>query len=579
MSKTDGVILNSIGWQLDDDPLPILYIGPTQKNTESISTDRVSKMLRSVPSLWEGLAKGKRNKITEKFINGVRLGFGWAGSATELSSHPAAKVYIDERDRMGGNVEGEGDVNTLADARTATYDGCVITTSTPLVGEVEPYIHPDTGMEHWKYSESLASPTWTLWQEGSRHEWAWPCPSCREYFIPRFKLLWWPKDSTPSEAFKKAVMTCPHCGGQHDNSRKEWMNARGVLVAPGQSVAANSDDDDGATIINADGSEQKIGYGSYRPTDEESQSVSFWVSGLCSNWRSFGHRARTFLNAIKSGEDGRIQAAINTGFGELYRVSGDAPDWELVAELREPYEFNHVPDGVQVVTCGVDVQKDRLIYAIRGWGAHSESWLLNHGELWGETEHDQVWSDLASLLTHPVGQHRIHLALIDSGYRPGDKWKRPDNQVYLFCRRMAGFALPTKGHDTQDKPYKAAKIDVSVGGKVIKNGLQLWHLNSDYFKSWVHSRIEWPKDQPGGWHLSRDTTDDYCQQLVAEARTVKPSGHIVWIKVRKDNHYLDCEALNVAAAHILHVHTLKPKGPDGKLPPPPGRRIRSKGIN
>lgn len=576
MSKTDGVILNSIGWQLDDDPQPILYIGPTQKNTESISTDRVSKMIRSVPSLFDGLAKGKKDKITEKYINGVRLGFGWAGSATELASHPAAKVFIDERDRMG-DVGGEGDVNTLADARTATYDGCVVTTSTPLVGDVEPYIHPETGMEHWKHSDSVSSPTWALWQEGSKHEWALPCPECREYFIPRFKLLWWPKDSSPNAAFKSARLTCPSCDAHIENSQKEKMNSRGVFVAPGQKVIADSDGAEQAIIVNDDGSQSFVGFGSYLPPSERTGSVSFWVSGLCSPWRTFGHRARTFLNAVASGEQGRVQAAINTGFGELYRVSGDAPSWEVVANLREPYAFDTVPDDVQVVTCGVDVQKDRLIYVIRGWGAHWSSWLIRHGEIYGETEHDQVWNDLAKLLTAPVGQFRISRMVIDSGYRPGDKYKRPDNQIYLFCRRFNGFALASKGHETLDKPYKAAKIDVSVGGKIIKHGLQLWHLNSDYLKSWVHSRLEWPEDQPGRWHLSQDTTDDYCQQLVAEARSVKPSGQITWIRIRKDNHYLDCEALNVAAAHILQIHTLRPKNPDGPAIQT-GRRVRHKGI-
>src|SRR6185436_6758017 len=99
MGKTEAV-LNVMGHRLDDDPCPILYIGPTQKLVESVSSDRVIKMFRSAPRLWERLAKGKRNKITEKFVSGVRLGFGWSGSGTELSSHPAGLVFVDERDRM-----------------------------------------------------------------------------------------------------------------------------------------------------------------------------------------------------------------------------------------------------------------------------------------------------------------------------------------------------------------------------------------------------------------------------------------------------------------------------------------------
>ena len=56
-----------------------------------------------------------------------------------------------------------------------------------------------------------------------------------------------------------------------------------------------------------------------------------------------------------------------------------------------------------------------------------------------------------------------------------------------------------------------------------------------------------------------DTTDDYCQQLVAEQRLVISTGRVVWIKTAKDNHHLDAEALNVAAAQALAVHTLQPQ--------------------
>ncbi|MGZ7274536.1 terminase gpA endonuclease subunit, partial [Streptococcus pyogenes] len=69
------------------------------------------------------------------------------------------------------------------------------------------------------------------------------------------------------------------------------------------------------------------------------------MSGLCSPWRSFGQRAKAYVAAIRSGEPGRIQAAVNTGFGELYSVAGDAPDWSVVADLRRPYAFGEVPRG------------------------------------------------------------------------------------------------------------------------------------------------------------------------------------------------------------------------------------------
>ncbi len=587
MSKTDGCILNAIGWKLDDDPQPILYIGPTKKNTESISRDRVSKMILGVPSLQEGLLGGKQDKIAEKFINGVRLGFGWAGSATELASHPAFYVFIDERDRMGGDVDGEGDVNTLADARTATYDGCTVTTSTPLVGDVECIIDDDTGLERWDVSDNVASPTWRLWQEGSRHEWAWPCPSCYEYFIPRFKLLAWPEESTPQQAFKHAKITCPHCGELHEDSQKEWMNSLGVFVAPRQKIKPYSLNDEHAFLSNIDGEDgfKPVEFGNFLAPYEETTDATFWVSGLCSPWRSYGHRARTFLNAVRSGEPGRIQAAINTGFGELYRISGEAPDWQQLKELIGDYEDGQVCPGVKLITCAVDVQQDCLYYVVRGWGLNFESWRIEAGQIFGNTEHDYVWQKLGNLLNKQFDGYPIHLMLIDSGYKPGEK-KNPKNQIYDFCRRFKGWAFPTKGHDRQDKPLKPSKIDVNYKGKVIKQGLQLWHLDSDFFKSFVHARLEWPEDQPGGFHLSQNTDDDYLKQITAEAKVIKPSGQSVWVKIRKDNHYLDCEYMNVAAAHILQVDKLtedihinkQDEADQAGVVTVRRRRVRSKGV-
>jgi len=549
MGKTESVF-NVMGHRLDDDPTPMLYIGPTQKLVESVSNDRFLKMLQSAARLWERLAKGKRNKITEKFIAGVRLGFGWAGSATELSSHPAGLVIVDERDRMEA-VKGEGDPVELADARTANFpDGRVCIVSTPTVGNVTTKKNEESGLEHWEVSDQVASPIWQLWQEGTRLEWTWPCPDCGEYFIPRFRHLTWPEGCTPQRARKEARLCCPNCGSLIDEPAKVEMNARGVFVAPGQKVAKD---------------------GTVSGAQPESDTASFWVSGLCSPWRSFGQRARAYLTAVKSGAPSRVQAVVNTGMAELYASGGDAPDWKEVAELREGYAAGTVPEGVQRLTCFVDVQKNRLIYAVRGWGWNMESWLIEAGDIWGETEHDAVWGELAKLLDREFADKRIQLMLVDSGYNPSEKDRNPDNQIYLFCRRHRGRAYPTKGHDTQDKPYKASKIDVSFRGKIFKNGLDLWHLDTDYFKSWVHARLEWPKGEAGGWHLPSDVTDDYCQQIVAEHRATNPAGKVQWIRIRRENHFLDCESGNAAAAHILRLHGLpKPKeAPAGTEDSPP----------
>jgi len=515
MGKTEA-LFNVIGHRFDDDPTPTLIILPNQKLAESVSNDRVSKMLSSVPSLKAKLAIGKKNKMSEKFIGGVRLGFGWAGSATELSSHPAGLALIDERDRMEDDAGGEGDPVELVAARGSTYpDSKVIVTSTPTIED--------------------NSPIWKLYEEGTQQQWSWPCPDCGEYFIPRLELLIWQEKSTPHQALKTARLKCPHCEYLIEDHQKTAMNRKGVYVGPEQHITP-----EGEILGDA----------------IDTTRASFWVSGICSPWKSFGQRAESFVRAKNSGAPGRVQTCINTAFGELYKTAGEAPEWEAVANLRGAYKSDDVIRDVQIITAGVDVQKDRLIYVVRGWGFNHESWLIRFGELHGETEHDAVWSQLQQILSVQWGGKRIKKMLVDSGYKPG---KRGDpSQVYNFCRRNSGVAAPAKGRERLNKPFTSSKLDLSTKGATAKRSIMLWHIDSDVHKSWVHGRIDWPPGESGAWHIPSDTTDDYCQQIVAEQRLEKATGLATWIKTKKDNHFLDCEALALAAADIIQVRNLKP---------------------
>ena len=499
MGKTE-FLLNMIGHRLDDDPAPVIFVGASQRQVESISTSRVSKMIRLTATLDAKLDKRKgSNKVSEKTISGQRLGFAWAGSAIELSSHPAALVLIDERDRMDADVGGEGDPVALAEARTATYpDGKIIVTSTPTL--------------------EGASPIWSLFEGGTQHVWQWPCPDCQTYFAPSFDLLKWPEKSTPAQAKREARLTCPNCGSSIEDNHRARMNAAGRFEITG---------------------------------DVDSDCASFHVSGLASPWRSWGDAAKAWIEAARSGEPGRIQAVKNTVFGELFRLQGEAPATSVVGALRGAYLSDEVPADARILTCGVDVQKDRLFIAVRAWGERMTSWLVRHAELWGDTEQSAVWSDLAGLLEAEWNGQRIRLMLVDSGYRP--------DAVYNFARRFPGRALPSKGHDGAAKPVTVARLDINIRGTASRRGVSLAHVDASYFKAFVHGRIAWPLDQPGAWNLPSDASDDYCEQLVAESRITKANGRIVWVRSKKANHYLDCEALNAAAAHLLNLHMLKRK--------------------
>lgn len=525
MSKTEGVF-NTMAHRLDEGPYtPVMYIGPTEKLVKSVAADRWQKLLKSTPGLWEKTAKGQLNKTTEQFVGGVRVGWAWAGSASEMAAHPAGLVMIDERSRMSDDVGGEGDPVSLGRARTKNY------------------VHRKIGVFSTPTLEG-ADPTWALLDESQINLWAWLCVHCGESFVPRLALLHWPKGSSAANASKAARVICPECGGEHVDAHKTQLNANGFYWPH--------------KLKEDDHPQENAVLGHYVPDEdpEFNPVIGFWASGLVSSWVSFGDVAAVLVQAYKSGDDSKIQAEVNTWGGECYRVQGEAPEWSEVDALRRFYRRGAVNQGAAFLTLGADVQKDGIYYVVRAWGWAVTSWLVDEGFLTGKTEFDDVWSTLGEIAQGNYQGMRIKRGFIDSGYRPGDEHRRPDHAVYTFCRRFPGQMFPTKGHDTQERPTRFSAIDYTAGGLVIKNGVKLWHLDSDYFKRWIHARIRRDPEQPGGWFLHDEISEDYCKQIVAEEMVLKTSGRVTWVKRSRHNHYLDCEVGALAAAMVERVEAL-----------------------
>lgn len=542
MGKSDEM-LDCIGERLDNQPAPILYVGPSKEFCTDQFEPRVMQLFDEAPSLSSKIIRGKRSKKTRKMVAGVPLRLAHAGSSTALKSDPAAIAFVDEYDEMLANVKMQGDPLGLVEARGNTYVNFVTAiASTPSIGEVEVEVDPVSGLQFWRRvkPEYIESPIWKLWQEGTRHHWCWPCPHCHDYFVPRFSQLKWVSKpnhtTTPEEAGASSYVMCPRCGGVITEDHKLDMNARGLFVSPGQKVVNGRVE--GEPVANS--------------------TVSYWVSGLASPFTTFSKNARDYVRAVRSADRDRIQTVINAGLGEVFaRTGGDAPQYADIIAHRREYRMTEVPEGIRVVTLTVDVQKDRLYYIIRGWGARATSWLIEFNTLHGDTVDEDVWVDLADLIKTPIGDHHIKLVLIDSGFRPGKKEELPLNRVYEFCRRHQRLVRPTKGSAFPMRvPLTKSRIEVTGKGSIAKYGLELLRLDTDHFKCWVHEKIHWSNDIPGSWYLPEDITDDYCEQLLAEARTKLPSGRPQWIAKSAINHALDLEAMQGACCHLLNLHRM-----------------------
>lgn len=551
--KTDAM-LDVIGSRLDTRPVPIIYVGPSLDFVTNQFEPRLMELFDQAPTLSGKIARGQKNKKTRKTVAGVQLRLAHAGSSSALKSSSAGLALVDELDALLVDVNHQGDPLSLVMARGDTYaDFMVGVASTPSTGVGDVEADEVTGLEFWKAAppEDLQSPIWRLFQTGTKHHWVWRCLHCLEYFIPRFAHLKWESGdgehkTTPAQAKRTAYVECPRCGGVLSDQDKPSLNASGVFVAPGQSIA------DGKVIGD--------------PPD--SSTLSYWVSGLASPFVSFGQRAETYLDAVREASAEKIQVAINAGFGELYSVGGgDAPSWNEVSECRSEYALGEIPEGVRILIGSFDIQKDRIYYVIRGWGERAASWLVDCGTLYGETIEQGIWTDLSDLIQAPICGVPLRLVLIDGGYRPGRVDELPLNRVYDFARQFPRLVRVTKGSSTAMRtPLVASNIEVTRHGTAAKAGLKLLRLDTDYFKSWLFERIRRPHGEPGAWYLPHDVTEDFCRQVVSEARVRLASGRVKWVRRSRQNHFLDCESMNAAGAHLLNVARIGPAAM--KVPPP-----------
>jgi len=330
-------LLDVIGARMAQRPCPVLYVGPSRQFLTEQFAPRVEALLDEAPSLADRVQRGRRSTMTRKVINGNPLRLAHAGSSTALKSDPAALAVVDEVDELLANVKGAGNPIGLVDVRGDTVgDFVMAAVSTPSAGPAETEIDPISGLEFWKPIDAslVQSAIWRLWQQGTREHWAVPCPICDSYFIPRFSCVEWPQSCavevdgetrkrklTPIEIRREAFLRCPdkRCRAEiydrpEADDLKGEMNRRGVYVAPGQTVTPEGE------VLGA---------------LPETDTRSFWCSGLMSPFKTVGDRAAAYVEAKRSGDPETLRTVVNAGLGELFAPrGGEAPEWEEVRAKR-----------------------------------------------------------------------------------------------------------------------------------------------------------------------------------------------------------------------------------------------------
>ena len=188
------------------------------------------------------------------------------------------------------------------------------------------------------------------------------------------------------------------------------------------------------------------------PAAYEQGTRSFWLNAFVSQWASWESIILKYLNAI--GSTRKMQVVYNTCFGELWEDRGDLEDEDSLMARREEYPAE-LPEGVLVLTAGVDTQDDRMEYEIVGHGHFGETWGIEKGIVMGRPDDDAVWAQLDELVFDRVlrFENGVGLKMSMSFVDEGGHFTQ---EVRMQCRaRLGKKVFCIKGMPGSDKPYTA----------------------------------------------------------------------------------------------------------------------------
>lgn len=291
---------------------------------------------------------------------------------------------------------------------------------------------------------------------------------------------------------------------------------------------------------------------------------SFWLNAFSSPWQGWQKVVYAFLIARKDPQ--RLKVVFNTMLGELWEDRGDLEDEDTMLGRREDYGTGldgtpvDLPDGVLVLTCGVDTQDDRLEYEVVGWGRYGESWGIKKGMIMGDPNDDGPWGRLDDVInkTYRFADGRglsLSMTCVDSG---GHKTQNVYRQCNARLHRRV-FAIKGKGGDGIPFTRPPSKVKIIVGG--IEVGLAwLYTLGVDAGKADIMAALKVQEAGPKYCHFPAGSERGYdlafFHGLLSEKLVLKSEhGRTRWAWVKLPGHErneaLDCRNYALAGLRIL----------------------------
>lgn len=493
IGKTEALI-NELLFAYSVDPGPGMLILPTLELAGSFSQDRLSPALKAC-SLMATTTKTRTtgDAVLHKRLNGSPLTLCGANSPASLASRPVRWLWCDEIDHWPAATP-EGDPLALAIQRTAAFRRRkIVLASTPTVKN-------GSRIEDW------------FERSDRRSLWA-PCPRCNVPFVVEWNHVRW-ETGDPSTAH----IECPSCRGRIEDNERAAMFSAATWRAEAPEV----------TRIRG-----------YRA----------WA--VCSPWVRLSEMVAAFLQAKRQPDT--LQTWVNLTRGESWEAPTDGVESASLLLRREHYA-EEVPAAVDVLTCGVDTQDDRLEALVVGWSAGEISWVISRESFPGDPEDAETWRALDEMLLRAWpreggGHARIASTLVDClGHRTGAVYRAIIPRQTRGVRASVGRDGGLNGMLVS--PPKALRTP---------HGTVMRHLvDASQVKGLIYSRLKIEDAAaPGFVHFPDTVGDAFFSELTAEHQVFArnkygvPSRKWAMRPGHERNESLDTFGLALAALRIV----------------------------
>lgn len=531
-----GVLENVIGFIIDENPGPTLYLSGSDKLAKAGAEIKIDRLIESaglsdkIKSPIKRKAKGRKSgdtAVRKDFPGGFLMILG-AQTAANLKQSSIRTLLIDEVEEIPTFLKDQGDSITIAKVRLKAFDKTrkALYLSTPV---------------------AFHGPIHNLFLKGDQRKYYVPCPRCGFKQFMTFRGtredekkygVYYEVDADFKLIYESVHYICANCLKFWEEKEKHEITNAGFWNPT--TVAVNK---------------------YFRSYTLESLYSQFtrWTS-VVEDWlECWSERHKKIVDVEK------LRVFNNTQRGIPFEQRGDSATFEIVIKNRRQfYTINEIRNKVIVqetgspilcLTAGVDVHKRFIFVEIKGWCSDLRSYSIDYRKLEGPVTDlsGASWKALEEIILNESWtaddgkKYRVNLTLIDASYET--------NFVYDFCRKYSNiFAVQGRG----SPPGNARMREFD---EYDRKGLTAYNVNvthyKDFLSSWLRQDWNTGKLQPYGYcNFPEDYGDDFFREYTAEhkvKRVYRNKTTYLWEEKDKNlpNEAWDCGVYNAAAIAIL----------------------------